>query len=255
MNRLPASFRSTSLPFSRRFRTLPHNKETLRAFRQVSFPFLQFIPENYEPNYDYPLILWLHSDASSEQELPEVMSALSSKNFVALSPRAPHASAKKGNYFEWNMTESGVMLASEMIEESIALACDQYSIHPGRIFLAGYGKGGTMAQAVGLQNPGRFGGIVSINGPFPKVRRLLSRWKEAKSLPILWMHGNQSRQCGMNAMCSMLRTAFVSALSVHPVQFHGGDILTTDLLVKVNRFLMQIVTNQPIELCESLPVE
>lgn len=248
MNRLPALFRN---PVPRDTRRMASNRIAEFSQNEPQFAYSQFTPEHYEPGYDYPLVIWLHSDASSEGELGEVMPALSARNYAAISPRGCHASRKKGGYFEWSLSESALALAEEKVLESIDFMRDRLSIHPQRIFLAGYGKGGTLAQILGLQNPQKFAGVVSINGPFPTIPRLLSQWKEAKSLPILWMHGNQSRQCSMDAMCDMLRMAFTSALSIHPIQFHCGDELMTDMLAKANRFMMQIVTNQPIELHES----
>ncbi len=41
-------------------------------------------------------------------------------------------------------------------------------------------------------------------------------------------------------------------LAIHPIQFHCGDDLHHEMLAKANRFLMQIVTNQPIELHETM---
>jgi len=46
-----------------------------------------FMPEGYEPNYAYPLVIWFHSCASSEWELDGVASSLSLRNYVAMALR------------------------------------------------------------------------------------------------------------------------------------------------------------------------
>lgn len=255
MNRLPALFRRpTAAPFQRQ---LGHPPFRLSDFHtpDLAFPHSLFIPEHYEAGYEYPVVVWLHSDASSEAELAEIMPSLSQRNYVAIAPRGIHACRKKPGFYEWSLTDHAVTLAEEMIFEAVAHLDDRLSINPRRIFLAGYGKGGTLAQTIGLHYPEKFAGVLSMNGPFPTHSRPLARWKSAKSLPILWMHGNQSRQCSMDAMCDMLQVAFTSALMIHPIQFATGDDLPVEMLNKANRFMMQIVTNQPIEMHEPVSAE
>lgn len=212
----------------------------------LSFPHRYFSPEHYEPRYDYPLVIWLHSDASSELEIANIMPALSLRNYVALGIRGSHANRKQARRFDWSLRADGVAVAEECIFEAIEVLNESVSINPSRVFLAGFGNGGSMAQLIGLRHPDRFAGVVSINGKFPNLPRSLSRWKEAKSLPILWMHGCESTKCGMDSMSDMLEAVYPAALQVFPVQFPCGDELDTNMLNKANRFMMQIVTNEPI---------
>lgn len=54
---------------------------------ELEIPHRLFVPEHFEPRYDYPLIVWLHSDDSSEWELDSVMEAISLRNYLAIAPR------------------------------------------------------------------------------------------------------------------------------------------------------------------------
>lgn len=212
----------------------------------LSFAHRIFVPEHYEPRYEYPLVIWLHSDQSSEGEIDSIMPVLSLRNYVACGLRGTGRAKGKKRLYDWSLTPHGIALTEECIFEAIEQMTQSLSIHPERIFLAGMGRGGTVAQYIGLRHPDRFGGVVSINGPFPTMPRSLARWKEAKNLPILWMHGNQSEHCGMDAMCRMLQAAYPAALQVFPVQFASGEELDAQMLNKMNRFLMQIVTGESI---------
>ena len=225
-------------------------KEDRGGPMSLGFPHRLFTPEHYEPRYDYPLVIWLHSDQSSEFEIENVMPALSVRNYVAVSIRGNHRCYGRRNLFTWNQTPSGQAVVEECIFEAIESASENLSIHPDKVFLAGYGSGGSLAQLIALRYPERFAGVVSCNGLFPDLPRSLVRWKAAKSMPILWMHGVNSLECGIDSMCDMLRSAYLSALQVYPVQFPCGDELDAGMLAKANRFMMQIVTGESIVLHE-----
>ena len=47
-----------------------------------------FVPLHYEPNYAYPLIVWLHGAQDDERQLKRVMPFISLRNYVAVAPRA-----------------------------------------------------------------------------------------------------------------------------------------------------------------------
>lgn len=48
---------------------------------------LCFGPLHYEPNYRYPLLIWLHGLGESEQTLLSIMPEISLRNYVAIAPR------------------------------------------------------------------------------------------------------------------------------------------------------------------------
>ena len=43
-----------------------------------------FVPMHYEPNYSYPLIVWLHGDGRDQNEMLKYMPSVSTRNYVAL---------------------------------------------------------------------------------------------------------------------------------------------------------------------------
>ena len=52
-----------------------------------------FAPLHYEPNYAYPLIVWLHGGGDTEQQLRRVMPFISLRNYVAVA-HAGHESCR-----------------------------------------------------------------------------------------------------------------------------------------------------------------
>ncbi len=204
-----------------------------------------FGPEHYEARYDYPLIVWLHSCHSTERELENVMPELSLQNYVACAPRGTVACDPAGKLYRWGQSATSTAIAEELVFESVELARSQFSIAQKRIFLVGFGGGGTMAWRVALRYPDRFAGVVSICGGFPYQNQPLSNFENARDLPTLWMYGGESSSCGVPQVCDSLPVLHSASLSVDIRQYPCGNELLSNMLVDMNSWLMERVTSQP----------
>src|SRR4051812_30528965 len=56
----------------------------------------RFVPQRYEPNYAYPLLVLFHGRGGDEQQLVRSMPALSWRNYVGLSLRGPDPVDRRG---------------------------------------------------------------------------------------------------------------------------------------------------------------
>lgn len=203
-----------------------------------------FGPERYEPRYDYPLIVWLHSCNSSERELEQLMPELSLQNYVGCAPRATVACDPEGHRFRWGRSAAATALAEELVFGSIETACSQFSVDRKKIFLAGFGSGASMAWRVALRYPKRFAGIVSICGEFPTQQQTLTNLAQVRELPALWMVGNESPTCGVTHLCDALPVMHSASLQVAIRQYPCGNELLSNMLLDANSWLMERVTNQ-----------
>jgi phospholipase/carboxylesterase len=211
---------------------------------------LFFSPLHYESRYDYPLIVWLHGCGSSERELEELMPYISIRNYVAVAPRGTKAVDPNGHRYTWAQTPASIALAEELVFDAIEKASGRYSIANKKVFLAGRGAGGTMAWRLALRNPKQFAGCVSLGGAFPKSHRPLATIKDLRHLRSLWMVGEQSQSCGVDTVVDSLPLFHTAKLRVAIRQYNCGDELYADMFSDMNRWLMEIVTNQV-----STPVE
>lgn len=242
----------------------------LTAPPRLGFPYRLFVPEHFEARYEYPLFVWLHSDNSSEYELDSIMEGMSVRNYAAIAPRAHRVSKISKRLFRWGTNIADLTMAEEFVFDSIDEVLGVLPIHPGRIFLGGFGTAGTIAQWLGLRNPSRFAGVVSINGPFPKTKRALAGWKQSRSLPVLFAQGSDSRQCMDDDVIDTMRVAHAAGLDYRFVRFETGergfgdgampdcgaatahaDSLETEMLLAANRFMMGIVTSTDVPLVVS----
>lgn len=201
-----------------------------------------FAPLHYEPNYSYPLIVWLHGPGDDEHQLRRVVPHISLRNYVAVAPRGCSAPPPGCLGFQWEQTAAAISEAEHRVHESITRAAERYEIAEDRIFIAGYDSGGTMALRIGLRHPNFFAGAISIGGRFPQTHSPLSQLADLRNLPILIAQGRQSEQYSLETICDELRLFHTAALQVTLRQYPCGDELTTQMLHDVDTWIMERIS-------------
>ena len=138
----------------------------------------RFVPQRYEPNYAYPLLVLLHARGGDEQQMVRSMPAMSWRNYVGLSLRGPEVVSRRGRPVGhgWgpdfgrrerpaapsllsDAEQLRIHLASnepdavDRIEDGIFAAVRRarraLHIHSERIFLVGCGEGAAVAYRGG----------------------------------------------------------------------------------------------------------
>lgn len=242
--------------------------------------FSLFSPLHYEPNYGYPLLVWLHGPRDDERQLTRIMPLVSLRNYVAVAPRAPGIDARaskpenapdkadsepsrtrvapldaharvqrvEGNGWEdcvWGVGAAAQDMVEQRILEAIAAATENYHVRPDRVFLAGFDRGGTTALRIGLANPESFAGVISLCGTLPQGGRPLAHWPASKRLPVLLASGRASATYREEQVCDDLRLLHAAGMHVTLRQYGCGQELDPAMLADVDRWLMERVTGQP----------
>lgn len=255
MNRIPTMLAPVS-PSVPRSLTVGSRREAERLEQlPISIKHRLYRPTNFAPTYDYPLIVWLHSQESSEFELDSIMDALSDQNYLAVAPRANRRCNSKRRIYKWGENILDYAFAEEAVWECIDAAVEHLPVNPERIFLAGFGHGGTVAQWIGWQSPHDIAGVVSLSGPMPNLPGSMTQWKQIKELPVLFAQRKGATICSDQELKAAMHTAHRSSLSYRFLQlrseldsFEDSDELSTGMLAAANRFLMGLVTNTEISL-------
>ena len=218
------------------------DRAMVEAFPSRSPNCAWFVPHHYEPNYAYPLLVWLHGPGDDQRQLGRIMPYLSTQNYVAAGPFgcSPPLPGELG--VRWSQTPHAIEQAEQRVWDAIDLARDRYHIAADRIFLAGFQCGGTMALRIGLQHPQRFAGVLSIGGAFPEGLSPLARLRQIRELPIFIAQGRDSLEYPLQQSCDELRLFHAAALHVTLRQYPCADELTTAMLSDVNAWLMEQVT-------------
>lgn len=214
----------------------------LRESHQQGLHYSLFAPLHYERNYAYPLVIWLHGPGDDERQLQRVMPLVSMRNFVSIGPRGPRPCAAGGSGFTWTACDADVSAAEASVFDCLDVACEKFSIAPHRIFLAGYQAGGTMAFRLGLNNPRRFAGVLSLGGPFPTGNCPLVYYDQARQLPLFIAQGRQSEYYPVETTCQELRLFHTAGMHVTLRQYPCGDELNPQMLHDMNVWIMELVT-------------
>lgn len=201
-----------------------------------------FAPLHYERNYAYPLLVWLHGPGDDERQLQKVMPLISMRNYVAVAPRGVCRAVAPLAGFGWRQTPEAIEAAEQSVFECIERATNRFHVAPGRVFLAGYQCGGTMALRIALAHPQRFAGALSVGGAFPEGQSPL-RWLDlARRLPLFLAQGRESELYPIGRSCEEIRLFHAAGLSATLRQYPCGDELTTQMLHDLNAWVMERVT-------------
>jgi phospholipase/carboxylesterase len=243
MNRIAiAETQTASIPSPK---SIKHSHELLTRFRrpqpQTDLPYATFAPIHYEERYAYPLLVWLHGNSSSEQELRQIMPLVSMRNYVAIAPRGASASKRNRGSYGWRQTPDTIEAAESRIADCIAVAKDRFNIHEKRIFLVGRETGATMAMRVAWNDPGRYAGVGAFNGPLPSKLSPLRRVNELRNLPCLLTTSQESTAYPQTSVCSDLRLLHSAGCKVTLRHYPGPDDLTDIMLSDLNNWLMELV--------------
>lgn len=236
--------------------------------RNKTFHHIVAAPIHYEPNFAYPLIVWLHDSEKTETEILETIPKISARNYVAVAPRGISCYKKRlvrssvnGNpvqekcwiepCFSWQDTEDGVIEAENLVFDSIAEAYAKYNVNMRRIFLVGRGVGGTMALQVAMRNPHEFAGVVCIDGALPATDSIpLRNWSALRDLPVLVTSGKPNSTIAPSLNKNLLRLYHTAGLTVLVRQYNEENSTEEALnarmkavLTDVNRWIMERATN------------
>lgn len=107
-----------------------------------------FLPGGYEPNYAYPLLVWLESAESRCVDFHDRMEGISDRNYVGL--RYPIRS-------DYRLDQQ---LAG--LPEAVRQVSSFVNLHSERIFLCGVGPWAETAVTQVLSAPRMYGGFVAI---------------------------------------------------------------------------------------------
>lgn len=200
-----------------------------------------FLPLSYTASYAYPLLIWLHNDGFNENQIDQVMPAISLRNFVGVGIRASRASDPSGHRFRWHDSPAAIGVAHDSVVEAIGSVTADYGIRPDRIVLAGYGSGGTMAIRIAMRQPRLFAGAVSVGGHMPTGSIKDYNELRRQKLPMLWQWAKGNPDYTSESLNRDCQTAMTIGSRVEIRQYPGDDEMDTVVLSDLNRWAMNLI--------------
>ena len=230
-------------------------RASLPAKSRLTHPHILFSPMHYEPNYSYPLLVWLHGTGSDERQLMKIMPAISMRNYVAVAPRglvleqfpspptldlSVSAILKRPReQYDWLLADNLTEI-EQRVFDCIAVAQERCNIAEHRIFIAGFGTGGTAALRLAMLYPEYFAGAATLGGEIPPGNRIFPSWQMTQPLSVFLGIDGSAPEHTFRIM-ELLYTAGLSA-EVH--EYSEITSLTGAMLEDMNRWMMQIVCTE-----------
>ena len=100
-----------------------------------------------------------------------------------------------------------------------------------------------MACRVAMNHPSRFAGVLSLCGAFPGTGATLGHLVEARKLPVFLAVGRDSRRYPPAKVCEDLRLFHTAGLSITLRQYPCGHGLARQMLVDMNRWIIEQITS------------
>lgn len=208
-----------------------------------------FVPEGYEPNYAYPLIIWILDPASDEHELCRLMAQVSTRNYFGLALRTPlarNASAARNsetiddelNATQFLVEDTSTWEFEQQVFDAVLCLRNEYHIHSERVYLAGFDAAGTLALRVGLRRPDWFAGVAAFAAKFPSAIHPLSRFRDLRGKRVLlaWGEHHLDAAATNHYTGRLLHTA---GMRVCLRSYDAGLEVTRPMLRDLDRWVMR----------------
>jgi phospholipase/carboxylesterase len=149
-------------------------------------PICVYEPRGYEPNYAYPLIVWLHGSGGNERDMLGVLPMISEQNYLGVSFRGTSSAHDMlPGAYRWPDPAEDVADFETVLFETVRDVRRDYHVHSERVFVAGFDDGAVMALQLMLRRPEWFGGAICLAGRFPTSPHALARFRDLREKRVL----------------------------------------------------------------------
>lgn len=196
-----------------------------------------FVPLHHERKHDYPLVVWLHGDGCTADQIQDVMPQIDLRNYIGVAPEAPTLDREKAR--RWMQDPQAIEQVQNSVINAIDHVASRFRVDMSRIYLAGSQAGGSMAFRIAFQNPHLFAGVISLHGPLPTDQVLLGDWSRCRNVPVLWAHCRDCEEFDQDLLCEQLKLLHIAGFSVTLRQYAGSARLSDGMLADTNRWMME----------------
>lgn len=232
-----------------------------------------YVPDQYEPNYPYPLLVMFHARGGDEHQLARSTLGMNWRNYVGLSLRGPEEVFRHGkpSGYGWGpdfaRRDRGARVVApveadaerfrrrmtdespepfDVVEDSVFASVRRtrtnLHVHSERIFLVGTGEGAAVAYRLALSHPECFAGVVAINGWLPGRFRPLARLRDCRSLQVLVVHGEWNSRVPVQTARRDVAVLRAGGMKVAFQSYPCAHRLTSPMLADVDAWLVNRCT-------------
>ncbi len=215
------------------------------AATELSFPpFCQhFLPEHYEANYAYPLLVVFHPHGGNEQQGISCVPQLSRRNFAAISLRGPELlSVREDGQLAcgWGHDDRHDELLVNCVLRGVEAMRRACNIHTERVYLLGLCEGAEAAYRVAFRLGESLGGLIALNGALPRPMPGVPLFspKVLRGLPMFLGHGLENPTVAMEQATRDYKLLDSTGADVVLNRYHCANDLHNDMFRDVNKWVV-----------------
>jgi phospholipase/carboxylesterase len=212
-----------------------------------AWPLRTFMPLGYEPNYPYPLLVFLHGHGSNEENVLRLAPRLSRRNYLCIAPRGPHPVSvdRNGNLnCSWGPDDQDDPSVEEYVFRAIEQTMRAYHVHSERIYLVGFREGAALAYRLALLYPDKFAGVASLNGSTPSRGGPLLRLPEVRQLKVFIGHGIANAIVPMGTARKDQRLFYSAGLDVRMRTYPTTHRIHPEMLRDLDRWVQDHISDE-----------
>jgi phospholipase/carboxylesterase len=197
------------------------------------------LPPNYEPNYAYPLIIWLHDEEWTARELLDLMPRISPQSYLGL---AIEGLTPTNRFASGPMSPTGSLDPLDGLLETLKDVARQmrreFHVHSERIYLAGFGDQASVALRMLLRRPEWFAGALAFGLRDPKLDSALANYDELRGKRVFLSAGVRDPRVSMPDVTSVGRLLRSFGIQAVLRAYDSSESPTPKLLSDIDRWLM-----------------
>src|SRR5947209_2276360 len=208
------------------------------------YPVRTFLPTGYEPNYPYPLLVFMHGHGGNEEQSLRLAPRVSRRNYVAIGLRGPLLVGVRPDgrgCFSWGADGQAGMAAEDYVFRAIEQTRRYYHVHSERIYLAGVCEGATMAYRFALNYPDKVAGVISLNGLLPRSAPAFG-FRRVRGLKVFAGHGIANAVAPLALARRDAKLLYTAGIDVKLSTYPTTHRLHPSMLADANRWVMDQIT-------------
>lgn len=214
----------------------PKDVQTIFTAGSVMQKGLISLPDNYDPENEYTLLVGLHGLGGIADKFIRHLTSIEQENFIIATPEAPYAfMVGKDIGYSWNIRikdkeieKSAGGMSEEYIVAFISSVKDQHKIKD--VYMLGFSQGAYFSFYFGIKHPNLITGIIPFGGG------MIDDWKDeldfaaARDLRIFLAHGNKDNVVKFENGTKARDLLEKNGLTVNFVEFDGAHQVPVDVL-------------------------
>ena len=162
----------------------------------VNLPFLYLIPDDFNQNKKYTIVILMHGYGASMHDLSGIAPIINDKDFIYVFPNAPiemNIGLGQKGYAWFPIEESNISNSENLLNKTVNEILDMFKKNIDEIYIGGFSQGGMMTLNSNFSKSSLFKGAIILSSRSmqqneiklkPKTKIFMSHGKEDSIIKV-----------------------------------------------------------------------